>query len=109
MEASSDQISAFTHWYYWTMNIGIGIQAMVVMGGHFYAFGQCTLPAKSALSYKRNRWDGTQIAFTAAIIVVMLVIQTVSVLALLASLYKLKKHLTIEPAGHNPFTTSTRC
>ena len=103
VEASSDQISAFTHWYYWTMNIGIGIQAMIVMGS-LYAFGQCTLPAKSALSYKRNRWDGTQIAFTAAIIM-MLVIQTVSVLALLASLYKLKKHLTIEPAGHNPFTT----
>ena len=31
VEASSDQISAFTHWYYWSMNIGIGIQALVIM------------------------------------------------------------------------------
>ena len=31
VEATSDQISAFTHWYYWSMNIGIGIQAMAIM------------------------------------------------------------------------------
>ena len=31
VEASSDQISAFTHWYYWSMNIGIGIQATALV------------------------------------------------------------------------------
>ena len=35
VEASSDQISAFTHWYYWSMNIGIGVQALLLL---------CSLP-----------------------------------------------------------------
>ena len=97
VEASSDQISAFTHWYYWSMNIGIGIQATIGLCG-LYVFGQCTLPAKVQFL------DGDDVAFTAEIIVIV-VIQTVSVLASLLSLYQLKRYLTIEPAGHNPFTT----
>ena len=95
VEASSDQISAFTHWYYLTMNIGIGIQAMIALGG-LYLFESCTLPAQS--------WEGGEIAFT-VVIIMILVIQTVSVLASMLTLYKFGKHLNIEPAGHNPFTT----
>ena len=93
VEASSDQISAFTHWYYWTMNIGIGIQAMIALCG-LYLFESCTLPAQS--------WGGDEMAF-AVVIVVILVIQTVSVFASMLTLYKFRKHLTIEPVGHNPF------
>ena len=101
VEASSDQISAFIHWYYWTMNIGIGIQAMVALGG-LYVFGSCTLSAKIVQS---NDWlDGTQIALLVTAIV-LLVIQTVIGFALLVSHCKFRKHLTIEPAGHNPFTS----
>ena len=95
VEASSDQISAFTHWYYWSMNIGIGIQATALCG--LYVFGQCTLPVQS---FERNN----KVAYNTAIIM-MLLIQTVSVLASLLSLYQLKRYLTIEPAGHNHFTT----
>ena len=100
VEASSDQISAFTHWYYWSMNIGIGIHATVVLCG-LYVFGQCTLPAKTS---NVQFLDGGVVAFMAEFTII-LVIQTVSVLASLLSLYQLKRYLTIEPAGHNPFTT----
>ena len=101
VEASSDQISAFTHWYYWSMNIGIGIQATIALCS-LYVFGQCILPAKTVQSFEV--WDGDDVAVMAEAIV-MIVIQTVSVLASLLSLYQLKRYLTIEPAGHNPFTT----
>ena len=100
VEASSDQISAFTHWYYWTMNIGIGIQAMMLLCG-LYVLGSCTLPAQTVLSY---HWlDSNEIALVLSIIM-LLVIETVIGFALLVSLCKFRKHLTIEPAGHNPFT-----
>ena len=45
VEASSDQISAFTHWYYWSMNIGIGIQALVMMCA-LLLLGSCTVHAR---------------------------------------------------------------
>ena len=35
----------------------------------------------------------------------LLALQLLATFATLLALYKLKKHLTIEPAGHNPFTT----
>ena len=74
VEASSDQISAFTHWYYWTMNIGIGIQAMIALGG-LYLFESCTLPAKTVQFLEV--WEGEQVAFIAVTITILL-IQTVS-------------------------------
>ena len=46
VEASSDQISAFTHWYYWSMNIGISIQAIVIMCG-MLLLGSCAFQAKN--------------------------------------------------------------
>ena len=101
VEASSDQISAFTHWYYWSMNIGIGIQATTALCG-FYVFSQCTLPVQTVQS--SGSWNGHDFAATAEFTIIF-VIQTVSVLASLLSLYKFSKHLTIEPAGHNHFTT----
>ena len=99
VEDSSDQISAFTHWYYWTMNIGIGIQAMVALCG-LYLFESCTHSAKTV----QFLWEGEKVALI-AVIVAILVIQTVSVFASMLTLYKFRKYLTIEPAGHNPFTS----
>ena len=100
VEASSDQISAFTHWYYWSMNIGIGIQATIALCG-LYVFGQCFLPAKTSTVQFLN---GGEVAFTAETIMIV-AIQTMSILASLIFLYKFLKYLTVEPAGHNPFTT----
>ena len=98
VEASSDQISAFTHWYYWSMNIGIGIQALVMMCGLFI-LGSCTVQAQV---------DGYKFVATYVLLCayfLLLALQLLATFAVTLSLYKLKKHLTIEPAGHNPFTT----
>ena len=83
------------------MNIGIGIQATTALCG-FYVFSQCTLPVQTVQS--SGSWNGHDFAATAEFTIIF-VIQTVSVLASLLSLYKFSKHLTIEPAGHNHFTT----
>ena len=98
VEASSDQISAFTHWYYWSMNIGIGIQALVIMCAVFL-MGSCAVQA----NFDAIKSVGKYIFFYA--ISLVLALQLLTSFAALLSLYKLKKHLTIEPAGHNPFIT----
>ena len=95
VEASSDQISAFTHWYYWSMNIGICIQAIMIMCG-LLLVGSCTFQAK---------FNSPNFATQYTAYVIILLIQMLATFAALLSLCKLKKYLTIEPAGHNPFTT----
>ena len=93
VEASSDQISAFTHWYYWSMNIGIGIQALVMMCGLFI-LGSCTVQAQV---------DGYKFVATYVLLYayfLVLALQLLATFAVTLSLYKLKKHLTIEPAIH---------
>ena len=98
VEASSDQISAFTHWYYWSMNIGIGVQALLVLCG-LPLLSSCILYVKSIV-HKRE-WQAH--AFLYSFFPVIL-LQAVAVSASLFSLYKFKRHLTVEPAGNNPFT-----
>ena len=98
VEASSDQISAFTHWYYWSMNIGIGIQALVIMCA-VLLMGSCAVQA----NFDAIKSVAKYIFFYATSLV--LALQLLTSFAALLSLYKLKKHLTIEPAGHNPFIT----
>ena len=93
IEASSDQISAFIHWYYWSMNIGIGVQA-IVMTSALLLMGSCAFSTESVVKFS--------FFYTFCFV---LSLQLIVTFAALLSLYKLKKHLTIEPAGHNPFTT----
>ena len=98
IEASSDQISAFTHWYYWSMNIGIGVQALLVL---------CVLPIlRSCIIHvetilHKREWEAHAFLYSLS---PMMLFQVVTVSAALYSLYKYKRHLTIEPAGNNPFT-----
>ena len=97
IEASSDQISAFTHWYYWSMNIGIGVQALLVM---------CVLPILSSCVFHTNsivqKQDWQSTVFMCSLLPVV-VLQTVCLSAALYTLFKYKRHLTIEPAGNNPY------
>ena len=98
IEASSDQISAFTHWYYWSMNIGIGVQALILL---------CVLPILSSCVFHvknilhRREWEAHAFLYSLS---PMMLLQVVTVSAALYSLYKYKRHLTIEPVGKNPFT-----
>ena len=97
IEASSDQISAFTHWYYWSMNIGIGVQALLVM---------CVLPILSSCVFhtksivQKQDWQSN--VFMCSLLPVV-VLQTVSLSAALYTLFKYRRHLTIAPAGNNPY------
>ena len=98
IEASSDQISAFTHWYYWSMNIGIGVQALLTMCGLFI-LASCTLHVSNIRD--DEQWEAY--VFLYAFIPVVL-LQVIAVSTAWFSLHKYKRLLTIEPAGNNPFT-----
>ena len=93
-EASSDQISAFTHWYYWSMNI----QALAMMCALLF-METCTVQAQ----VDSLKFAAKYVFFYAFI--VLLALQLLATFAATLSLYKLKKQLTIEPTGRNPFTT----
>ena len=54
VEASSDQISAFTHWYYWSMNIGIGVQALLVLCG-LPLLSSCILYVKALFTRENGK------------------------------------------------------
>ena len=97
VDASSDQISAFTHWYYWSMNIGIGIQALLLMCGLHIA-GSCVLHIKSI--HQREQWEVHAYLY---IFYPVILLQAVAVSAAYISVYKFKRYLTVEPAGGNPF------
>ena len=98
IEASSDQISAFTHWYYWSMNIGIGVQALLVMCC-LYILSSCTLHVKSI--HDSHQWEAYVLLYGFCPVILL---QAVVVSAALFSFFKYKSHLTIEPAGNNSFT-----
>ena len=98
IEASSDQISAFTHWYYWSMNIGIGVQALILLCV-LPILSQCVFHVKTI--FHKREWEAHAFLYSLS---PMMLFQVVTVSAALYSLYKYKRHLTIEPAGNNPFT-----
>ena len=97
VEASSDQISAFTHWYYWSMNIGIGVQALLLTCG-LPVISSCTFHVKSIVHPKE--WESYVYLYS---FLPVLVLQTAALSAAWFFLYKFKGHLTIEPSGHNPY------
>ena len=97
VEASSDQISAFIHWYYWSMNIGVGVMALVG-SGVISLVGQCMIEIPS----EEVNFNAIVLMFLYLLLPALLPLFLCSVCALVC-LYLCKKHLTIEPAGHSPF------
>ncbi len=77
---SSEEFSAFIHWYYWTRNLGIGIVLTVLI---------CTVHR-----------DLT--------IVIQSAVELVCISVALIVCYVLKERLVIEPPGNNPFKTVYR-
>ena len=98
VEASSDQVSAFIHWYYWSMSIGIGIQTLVTLVTSII-IGICTDNIQNKLTHKSYSYFLVNPLFPATIVV-----QPVACLVSFIILIRFKRHLTIEPAGHNQFT-----
>ena len=98
VEASSDQISAFTHWYYWSMNIGIGVQALLLLCS-LLILRSCVLHVKS-IDHKKQ-WEAHAFLYN---FFPMTLLEAIAVSAACFTIYKFKRHLTVEPAGNNPFT-----
>ena len=79
------------------MNIGIGVQALVFL---------CSLPVLTSCIFHVNKivckkeWRSYVYLYSLLPVVVL---QTAALSAAWFSLYKYKRHLTIEPAGNNPY------
>ena len=95
--ASSNQLSTFVHWYYWSMNLGMGLTTVIAtVGLAVMMFMSCQMHIEDSDGV------GTVIGYFG---IISTLIQLVASILLLVILLCCKKHLTIEPAGYNPFTT----
>ena len=95
--ASSNQLSTFVHWYYWSMNLGMGLTTVIAtVGLAVMMFMSCQMHIEDSDGV------GTVIGYFG---IISTLIQLVASILLLVILLCFKKHLTIEPAGYNPFTT----
>ena len=102
LEAPSDQISAFVHWYFFSMNAGMALLQLITVG---------IMPAETAvfdtlLSLNISvHCRGLQKFLPVVPITVSMILQLLTTIACLCVLIRCKKHLTIEPARYNPFST----
>ena len=92
IEASSDQLSTFIHWYYWSLYIGDTCINFVVFGIVEY-FSQCYFDIV-------NLHNSVPYAFL--ICLLMLQCTFCFITLLLLYLKKFKNYLNIEPVGVNP-------
>ena len=97
VEASSDQISAFIHWYYFSMNIGIGIQGVVELGA-FAFLGSCQIRVDNI--QQRPSWDVNLFLYT---FFPILILQLIAAFTLVLVLIRSRRYLTIEPTGRNQY------
>ena len=101
MEASSDQLSTFIHWYNWSCSIGQVISVFISAGVIEY-FSHCTIDLKNNTS--QTFYDTIHpFYFTIASIAVfiMATLQLVCACAGLCSLVYYKKHLNVDRTGEN--------
>ena len=101
MEASSDQLSTFIHWYNWSCCIGQVICVFILSGVLEY-FSHCTINLN--LGHSENIRNVLHphyatIAFTAVLI--MAILQFVCACVGLCLLVYYKKHLNIDRTGEN--------
>ena len=101
MEASSDQLSTFIHWYNWSCSIGQVISVYILSGVLEY-FSYCTIKINLEQPEEiRNALHPHYftIAFTAVLI--MATLQLVCACVGLCLLVYYKKHLNVDQTGEN--------
>ena len=101
LEASSSQLSTFIHWYYFSRSVAIGLLTLIIgkyCSWHSDCFIHISNIEQAHTAVLSHSVALLPVLTTASLQLVMLAI---SVLLLICC----KKHLTIEPAGYNPFTT----
>ena len=103
LEESSEKISTFIHWYYWSIGVGISLMTLPITA--FLSTGiytNCSIINIHAHAKKHSDRVSLIVApLTVAISLLQFILAIVSFIILL----RCKKHLSIEPAGNNPFAT----
>ena len=102
LEASSDQLSTFIHWYYWSINLGHILLSWMTVGVLVY-YSSCKMNIHAGSRQLRDIFGYLNYAIFTHIILCMAVVQLVLSVLGLCLLISSKKHLNIERPGHNPF------
>ena len=97
IEASSNQLSSFIHWYYWSLYLGNTCVTIICIGIIEY-YSQCNISIETLQKGK----NAIHVLVWMILPVVML--QSVSCCIMLLLLYprKFKNYLNVEPVGANP-------
>ena len=96
IEASSAQLSAFIHWYYWGLYVGDFCSNIILIGIAGY-FGQCHIDIEHGSHYQVSNVVIYVLSTFCAIQCILCCI-----VLILLYLKKFKNHLNIEPVGINP-------
>ena len=99
LEEPTETISSFIHWYYLSTGVGVALISLPITGFLSIITNNCTIISIPVSSDHAMRHIVAPLTMIGALL--QLAMAIVSFHMLLCC----KKHLTIEPAGYNPFTT----
>ena len=105
LEEPSEKISTFIHWYYWS--IGMGVSLMTLPITTFLSVGIFTNCSVIDI-HVSNKTNNEEYYIRAPLMMSVASLQVVMASVSFIVLLRCKKHLTIEPAGNNPFVTVYR-
>ena len=103
LEASSDQLSTFIHWYYWSSNIGPVI-VVVMSAGVLQYYSQCTIKLTD-IQHPDELYETLHpyyYTIMCTAIIFMVTLQLVCACVGLCLLVKYKKHFNIDQTGEHP-------
>ena len=97
LEANSDQLVTFIHWYYWSIQLSRGLMVLVSVGVDSI-LRSCWFDI-----HVRTRADA-QLLPSAPIVLITCLIQGIMAAVGVFILQHYKRHLNIDHVGHSPFT-----
>ena len=103
LEASSDQLSTFIHWYYWSSNIGPVVVAFMSAGVLQY-YSQCTIKLTD-IQHPDELYETLHPYYFAVMCTAMIFMATLQLVCAcvgLCLLVKYKKHFNIDQTGEHP-------
>ena len=99
LEASSDQLGTFIHWYYWSLSLG-RLATYLILGSVLIYYSECQI--RFDMSDPKWSYDKYNYKIYYTCLFGIGVIQVVSAILGLLLLVFNKKRLNIEVASHNP-------
>ena len=100
LEATSSQLSAFIHWYFWSTHIGQMLMHLLGLGFLLY-YKNCTMKFESYASVSD---DDILFQIAANFLMCMVAVQSILGIVGLCILIRNKKNLNVEKTGHNPLS-----